>query len=313
MDIFERKGIKPMLIAEMQDPFNSPDHIYEIKLDGIRCVAYIDRYGVDFRNKRDKRLLSHVPELTDIYRQVRQRCILDGELFIMWNGVTDFFKIQRRVTLNDPFKIQLDSKRHPAAFVAYDCIYLDDREIIDYSLMERKNILSGLITESSSFGVSRYIEENGIQLYEATKQQKLEGIVAKHKESKYFYDKKTKDWIKCKHMQTDDCVVCGYIRKDNHMTSLVLGQYDHDQLVYKGHVTFGVGLKSILDQQPREILASPFGYVPEGNMNAVWFKPELVCIVESMPSDLGGLRQPVFRGFRDDKEARDCVVRDGEN
>lgn len=49
MDLFDKKGIKPMLIAEMVDPFDSDDHIYELKLDGMRCVAYFDDSSVDLR------------------------------------------------------------------------------------------------------------------------------------------------------------------------------------------------------------------------------------------------------------------------
>ena len=55
MDIFESKGIKPMLISEQREAFNSSDWIYEIKLDGIRCIAYLDENGTDLRNKRDKK------------------------------------------------------------------------------------------------------------------------------------------------------------------------------------------------------------------------------------------------------------------
>ena len=72
MDIFEKKGIKPMLISEQKDPFDSTDWIYEIKLDGIRCIAYLDETGTDLRNKRDKKMLSFVPELTEINSQVKQ-------------------------------------------------------------------------------------------------------------------------------------------------------------------------------------------------------------------------------------------------
>ena len=66
MDIFDSKALKPMLIAEMVSPFNSIEYVYEVKFDGIRCVAYLDNFGVDLRNKRDKPLLPHVPELSHI-------------------------------------------------------------------------------------------------------------------------------------------------------------------------------------------------------------------------------------------------------
>ncbi len=82
--------------------------------------------------------------------------------------------------------------------------------------------------------ISRYVEENGIALFEAAKVQNLEGIVAKKKDSKYYFGKRTKNWIKCKVMATDDCIICGYIRKANNMTSLVLGQFDGEQISLQG-------------------------------------------------------------------------------
>lgn len=309
MDLFDEKGIKPMLIAEMQEPFDSPEWIYEIKLDGIRCVAYLSKDGTDLRNKRNKELLPHVPELAGIHRHVKEKCILDGELFIMKNGVTDFFEIQRRALMSDPFKIKVASGMYPACFVAYDILYYKDRLKIDLPLLDRKELLSGNIIEDTSISVSRFIEKNGIGLFRASKEKGLEGIVAKRKDSKYFFDKRTKDWIKCKHMWHDDCVVCGYIKKNNNMTSLIVGQYDGAELVYKGHVTLGVSLRNLYQYHPRETKAPPFKMVPEGNQDAVWLVPELVCIVESMPSDKGGFRQAVFKGFRDDKTPEECIVR----
>ncbi|GAA0220874.1 ATP-dependent DNA ligase [Metaclostridioides mangenotii] len=97
MDIFDEKGIKPMLIAEMQEAFDSPDYIFELKLDGIRCIAYLDNDSTDLRNKRDFKLISRFPELDQLHRYVNEKCILDGELIAMKNGVPDFYELQRRI------------------------------------------------------------------------------------------------------------------------------------------------------------------------------------------------------------------------
>ena len=308
MDIFDQKSIKPMLIKNQVPAFDSPDYIFEIKLDGIRCIAYLDSTGTDMRNKRNKMLLPHVPELKDINKQVQWKCILDGELFILKNGKTDFYEIQRRALMSDPFKISLAAAKLPASFVAYDIIYLKDSLVTDLPLMERKRLLEDVVIENERLSVSRYVEEKGISLFELAKQQELEGIVAKKKDSKYFFDKRTPDWLKCKIMDTSDCVICGYIRKKNNMTSLVLGQYDGDCLVYRGHVTLGVSLRILNQHKYTVIDVSPFGYVPSGNEDTVWLAPELVCIVESMPTEKDSFRQPVFKGIRDDKIAIDCQL-----
>lgn len=306
--IFEEKNIKPMLISEQTEPFNAQDWIYEIKLDGIRCIAYLDDEGTDLRNKRDKKLLPHVPELAEIHKQVSEKCILDGELLILKDGKVDFYEIQQRVLMTNPFKIRLASNQYPASFVAYDILYFKNQLITDLPLMERKKILQDTVRENDSISIWRYIEEYGVHLFQAAKAQGLEGIVAKKMDSRYHCDKRTKNWIKCKVMQDVDCIICGYIPKENNMTSLILGLYDDEQLVYKGHVTLGVSFTKLSQYGYKEMDDSPFGYVPPGNENAVWLYPELVCIVESMPTEKNYFRQPVFKGIREDKKAEECTL-----
>ena len=142
----------------------------------------------------------------------------------------------------------------------------------------------------------------------------IEGVVAKKKTSLYFFGKRTKHWLKIKNLMDDDFVVCGYIRKESNMSSIIIGQYEGHVLSYKGHVTLGVGGTpfSKIKSQPR-ILWPPFpGAVPSGNENAVWVEPRLVCTVEFMHrTKNGGMRQPVFKGLRDDKAPEDCVAWNG--
>ena len=198
MDLFESKNVNPMLIYEMQDAFNSPDYIYEIKFDGIRCIAYLDETSTDLRNKRNRPMLQMIPELTDLYKQVSEKCILDGELIVLKSGAPDFFEIQRRLLMTDPFKIKLTANRFPASLLAYDILYYKNKDITRLPLIERKKYLEDVVAENNLITVSRYIENEGIKLFELAKQQKLEGIVAKRKESPYWQGKRSKDWIKCK-------------------------------------------------------------------------------------------------------------------
>ncbi|WP_455716847.1 ATP-dependent DNA ligase [Anaerosporobacter sp.] len=307
MDIFEAKGIKPMLISEQLEPYDDPGSIFELKLDGIRCIAYCDDH-TDLRNKRDMKLIPRFPELRDINKSCKEKCILDGELIVANNGLPDFYEVQKRTLMSDLFKIQLACSKLPASFVAYDILYYKDKEVTGLPLLERKSLLSDTVDESERISVSRYVETNGVMLFDLAKEQKLEGIVGKKKDSLYWFGKRTKDWIKCKLMSTDDCVVCGYIVKDNNMVSLVLGQYTHEgTLIYKGHVTMGVSLRLLNQQKYTVIDNSPFGYIPKGNDEAIWLEPNLVCVVESMPNDKESFRQPVFKGFRDDKTPRECI------
>lgn len=300
-----------MLISELTEAFDSPDYIYELKLDGERCIAYLDPAGgTDFRNKRNIKMLSKIPELSNINRQVKHRCILDGELSILKNGKPDFFEIQRRSLTGNQFKIHLLSQKYPANFTAFDILYDQDHTVIDLPLMERKKLLqSCVIMENERFAVSRYIEQRGIAFYKLAEQQDLEGIVAKLKGSKYFFDKRTKDWVKIKNLLDDDFVICGYIQKENNVISVILGQYRREQLICKGHVTLGVSSDDFRHMAAvKELDVPPFDNIPAGNDGAVWLVPELVCTVKyMMKTGTGSMRQPVFKGIRDDKEPRECV------
>lgn len=134
------------------------------------------------------------------------------------------------------------------------------------------------------------------------------GIVAKRKDSKYYFDKRTKDWIKIKYLQDDDFVVLGYVPKENSMNSIILGQYSNGQLVYKGHVTLGVGGEPFRRIKTLNKTDCPFSEIPKGNENAVWVTPELVCTVKyMMKTESGGMRQPVFKGLREDKSPEECI------
>lgn len=307
MDIFESRNVSPMLISEMVEPFDSPNFIYEIKWDGIRTLSFLDT-KTDMRNKRNKLMIPIFPELESLYRQVKTKCIIDHELLVLKNGIPDFYEVQKRALMSNSFKIKLAADKYPASVIAYDILYYKDKDITMLPLMERKKYLTDVVNENHLISVSRFIENDGIKLFELVKEKGLEGTVAKRKDSLYWQGKRTKDWVKCKIMSTDDCVICGYIPKANNMTSLVLGQYDDDVLVYKGHVTLGVSLRVLKEHKYKVIDYSPFGYVPPGNDDCVWLAPELVCIVESMPTEKEGFRQPVFKGIRDDKPAIECKV-----
>lgn len=313
MDIWESKTVHPMLIGADSEPFDDPDYIYELKLDGERCLAYLDpKGGTELINKRQVKMLPKVPELSDLHKRVRKRCILDGELFCLVDGKPDFSAIQRRSLMSNKVKIELAGKQYPASFVAFDILYANDGPVMDRPLMERKSLLYKTVkTEDSRFAISRYIEGRGVDFYKVAEAQRLEGIVAKRRESLYVQGKRTKDWIKIKNLLDDDFVVCGWIPKDNHMTSIVLGQYRDGVLVYKGHVTLGVGGKAFARILEHDRIQVPPFDAPTGNEDAEWIAPDLVCTVKFMErTKNGGMRQPVFKGLRDDKAPEECAVID---
>ncbi len=120
-----------------------------------------------------------------------------------------------------------------------------------------------------------YQEEKGKELYALAEQQCLEGIVAKLKDSKYYFDKRTKEWIKIKHLLDDDFVICGFIYKDNGVVSLVLGKYGKGGLEYKGHVS--LGLSNAAFEQVKSCPPAKTEPFPAANNAVYWIQPLLVC------------------------------------
>ena len=300
MGVFEEKSVSPMLIAQMQEPFNDDGWIYELKLDGCRCIGYFGQNGTCLRNKRNMELLPRFPELKGLHHSVSERTVLDGELVVLRDGVPDFFELQRRTLLTDRFKIEMAAATHPASFVAYDCLCKDGRSIMDRPLLERKEALQSSVREDSLIAISRYIPTDGIGLFRAADERELEGVVAKRAASLYYPGRRTKDWIKFKRMADEEFVVCGYIRKNSRTFSIILGKYHDGSYLYKGHVTLGVTKEAV--GQLRESGIMPFAAIPAGagNESAVWVRPDRVCTVEYMPNTKDSLRQAVFKGFRTD-------------
>lgn len=275
MNVFEQRNLLPMLITKRVEPFNSPDYIFELKFDGIRCIAYLDDNGTELRNKHNKGLLLRFPEMCDLHKSTKKRCILDGELFVMRDGRPSFEAIQPRIVLSNKRRIEEFSRRVPASYVAFDILYYEDRQVTNLPLVDRKDLLAKSINDSEHMAISRFIYENGINLFNLTKAEGLEEVVAKKADSLYYPGRNTTQWVKIKNLFNDEFIVCGYIRKEDGMNSIVVAQYADEGLTYKGHVTLGVRGENFRKIRELPHLDAPPLVVPPGNEKAVWVEPRL--------------------------------------
>ena len=302
-DLFHDKNISPMLLNEVKEPFDDKDYIYELKLDGIRCIAYLGK-GVELQNKRFKEVTAIYPELSGMSNCVKKNTVLDGELVVLLDGTPDFYALQKRSLMIDAFRIRLAAKKNPVQFAAYDIIYYDGKDLTDKPLVERKAILQEKVSEGNGLSISRYIEEKGIAFFELAKAQDLEGIVAKKRDGLYHIGKRTSDWVKIKVMQDEDLLICGFQSDEDGMPKdLILGYYDEQgKLQCRGKVYLGVSKEEraiILKFAKKNTVKRPWF---EKYKNAIWLKPELVGTALYMhKTENGGMRQPVWKGLRDDK------------
>ena len=319
-DLFDVK-IHPMLATLQPEPFDSEDHIFELKWDGTRALGFVSPDGtVRFQNRRLYDITYRYPE---IHPDVGgHKAILDGEIVVMVDGKPSFVGLQDREHASSPFKIRLRSKEFPATYVAFDILYLDGRELVALPLMERKGILRDTLRTSARVTLSDHIEREGRAYYRAVLERGLEGIIAKRMESRYAIGRRTKDWLKLKKRETIDAVVCGLtegegVREDT-FGSLILGVYDGAAMRYIGRVGTGFGDDLRRDLLARsEALRGDRAFSKEPDMTEpvkFWMRPGLVVearYLEMTPD--GMLRAPSFGRIRDDKRPEECVFpRDDE-
>lgn len=324
--------LEPMLAKPGEVPeSDSDDWAYEIKWDGVRALGYAEAGTWCMLSRRGEDVSSRYPELAPIAEALAGRsAILDGEVVALDSeGRPRFQLVQSRMGLTSPGMIKARVKQQPVDYVIFDLLHLDGRCVRDLPYTKRRELLEGLGLDGARWRTPRYRHGGGADLLEAARRQGLEGIVAKRCDSPYRPGKRTGEWVKTRVWRRQEFVIGGYIpgegRRAKRVGSLLVGYYDkrrselrkgqRQELHFAGGV--GSGLKEDeLDFLTRELHKrvrpdSPFDVgAPSGPKAklAVWCRPELVCEVSWTEwTREGTLRQPAFKGMRDDKDPREVV------
>jgi bifunctional non-homologous end joining protein LigD len=313
--------VRPMLATPIAKPFDNPDWVFEIKWDGYRAVAFIEEGRVRLVSRSQNDLTAQFPELGALPKFVRaQRTILDGEIVALDEKGRPSFSLMQQRTGFHPGKHRLPGRKGvPIVYYAFDLLYLDGFDLRRVALEARKQLLREHIKADGLIHYSDHFAEKGRDLFEAARQQGLEGIVAKKRNGAY-QEKRSSDWLKIKITQRQECVIGGYTDPEGsrqYLGALVLGLYDRQgRLIHVGQVGTGFdqkGLKEMFARlQPLETKETPF-YGSIGGLRRVHFvRPELVAEVKysewTHETAEGGvkLRAPVFMGLRADKSAKEC-------
>lgn len=311
--------LAPMLAHSIDQPFDSPDYIFEPKWDGFRCLSYLAPGETRLFSRNQKKLTAFFPELAGLDRLIAGHfAVLDGEIVTLVNGSPNFQALLAR-TRSTPSAGALSRqvKLAPAVYMVFDILIWNDRDLMSLPLEERKARLGKVVAESESCVITRFIPEHGISLYEAVRAQKLEGIVAKRLDSIYTPGKRSHSWLKCKVVRSVDACIVGFTPKNRSLGSLALAVYKNapPQLYYIGHVGTG------FSEQEAETMRRFFDrYVctrSELNIQNVtiavdratqWVHPTTVCQVNflELTSD-HRLRHPSFVGIRADKRPDECT------
>ncbi len=305
------------MLAKSSSPFDSADHFFELKWDGTRCIAFVDRKNLRLQNRRLLDITYRYPEFQQIKRYLKVKsAVFDGEIVVLKEGIPNFEKLQQREHIEDTGRIEMLSALIPATYIVFDLLYLNGKSIMHKPLTERRNLLMGLFPLSYNVILSEAYSE-GKKLFRIALKKGFEGIMAKEKSSPYLSGVRSEYWLKIKKSSDIDAVVCGYLEgsggRENYFGSLILGVYDKDKLIHIGQVGTGIDeetmrrLYNIIVSKKTDI--SPFDKVPRFKRRAFWCSPEVVVRVgyHEWTKD-NKLRIPVFKGIRVDKEPEECVI-----
>jgi bifunctional non-homologous end joining protein LigD len=308
-------SISLTLASLSETPFSNPDWLFEVKWDGVRGVSYLANGEVSVRSRTGREISVEYPEVRDLANQLdATEAIVDGELVALDSaGRSNFQKLQNRAGVRNPSQQLLESI--PATYYAFDLLYCDGYDLRKVPLEQRKNLLKQLLRPNSHIRYSEHEIEKGKELYEAARQQSLEGIIGKKRDSPYV-GQRTSLWLKFKIVNELDAVVCGWTaprRSREFFGALVLGLYGGPQLEFIGSVGTGFDYakqKEIYDQlQNLRQAKSVFSDAPKLKEKIEWVRPKLVARVKyGNWTDGGRLRAPVFLAMRTDVSPKESTV-----
>jgi bifunctional non-homologous end joining protein LigD len=317
-------AITPMLAMPMEKPFDDPEWLFEIKWDGYRAVTFIENGKVRLVSRNQNDLTGQYSELHDLPKLVKAKnAIIDGEIAALdEQGRASFSLMQQRTGIRSGGRRTAARLDVPVVYYVFDLLYADGYDLRRVALEQRKQALVKLVETNELVRVSEDFPARGVTLFEAAKQQGLEGILAKHRGSLYE-ERRSREWLKIKITQTVDCVIGGYTDPEGsrqYFGSIVLGLYnERQQLIHVGQAGTGFNqttLKEIWQiLKPLETKRSPF-YGPVEAANAHWVKPQRVAEIKftewTHETAEGGmkLRAPVFMGLREDKDPKQCTLAD---
>ena len=305
----------PPYRAQLAQPVASPPDgdgwLHEIKYDGYRIGAALERGRATLWSRRGKDWTREFPEVAAAVRALPVRsALLDGEVAaLLPDGRTSFQALQNAFAAG---------ARPSLAYFVFDLLFLDGEELAPRPLVERKAALERLL--GTGRGIVRYaphVVGGGPAVYREAVRLRLEGIVSKRPDAPYRPGRNA-SWLKVKSFLRQELVVGGFTEPEgaarDGIGALLVGFHEGRPLRFAGKVGTGFTnavartLRARLDRMVQA--ECPFTPRPAGRLGpgARWVRPELVCEVAfSEWTHDGKVRQSSFQGLREDKPAEDVV------
>ncbi|HEV2974579.1 MAG TPA: ATP-dependent DNA ligase [Solirubrobacteraceae bacterium] len=305
--------LKPQLALSRKALPEGEEYVYEIKLDGFRCVAFVDGEDVFLQSRSGKTLGRYFPELT----LPAGRYVLDGEIVVRDGaGHEDFDALGQRIH-PAVSRIERLASETPAVYVAFDLLARDDRALLELPFAERRAALEALLAEPAFADAPVELmptadSERGAQEWLAH----AEGAIAKQRSAPYLPGER-KGMVKVKRVRTIDAVVVGWRpgKEEGTVGALILGLYDGEQLRVVGHCS---GLSAAEKRRLPGFLAGyesgekgsgdPSRWSGGKDLEWIGLRPELVIEIDFDHVSAGRIRHGAkLKRWREDKDPRECT------
>ena len=297
--------VQPQLAQLQPQPPVGDNWIHEIKFDGYRTLAYIEKGKVTLRTRSGLNWTEKYPSIATALAKLKLKdTVLDGEIcFVDNDGKSDFQMLQNSLKYHRPENL---------VYFVFDVLEHNGKDFREHDQLSRKAELEKLLKKAPS--EIRFAEHWSIdskQLLSASCELGLEGLISKRIDATYESGR-NKNWIKSKCTKAQEFVVIGYTEPKHTRSgfgSLLLGAYDKGKLVYVGRVGTGftrASIEELLKKMKRlRQTESPVAEHPPRSRSITWLKPKLVAQVNFTEwTSEGSLRHPSFQGLRDDKPAK---------
>jgi DNA ligase D-like protein (predicted ligase) len=308
--------IEPMECLAVPKLPDGPEWVYEIKLDGYRALAINSDGNLGLYSRKRKSFHRQYLHIFEALRELPQDTVVDGEIVALDDAGRPNFNLLQH--------FRAEASR--IGYFVFDLLVYQGRDLTQLPLIQRREILrTKLQFQSPLIRIAQYFETSAATMLQSAREQGLEGVVAKRRDSRYEAGKRSGSWAKFRLNAGQELAIGGYVPSPHGLDSIIVGYYKASELIYVAKIRNGfvpaTRRQVFAKLQPLVTPNCPFANLPESHKGrwgtgltaedmkkCNWVRPELVVRIEYLEwTESDHLRHSKFAGLRDDKDARAVV------
>lgn len=305
--------MRPMLATLTGSVPAGPGWAHEVKWDGMRVLVEAKGGALTVTSRTGRDVTVAYPELAPL-AGLYDDMLLDGELVALVDGRPSFAGLTERMHVTSSRRATTLATSRPVTLMAFDLLRLLGQDLTSQPWSGRRRLLEQLDLDEARWQVPPTYDD-GAGLLAATAEQGLEGIVSKRRTSPYAAGRRSPDWLKLPHRDSESVVIGGWRPEigGRLLGAVLVGVPGPSGWEFVGRVGAGLagraGTAMLQRLRPLERRDSPFATdVPrEDARGTTWVEPEVVIDVASLGRASGRLRQPSYLRVRSDLTATDLT------